>query len=81
MNTRLSLLTSTIDKFFLFVFTVMASVFAFAQETTEPLDVDITTTKTTTTTTEEWITNPLYWVIGALFLVIIIAIIARGNRK
>ncbi len=81
MDTKLTLLTSKCDKFLLFVFTIMANAIAFAQETTEPLDVDITTTKTTTTTTEEWMTNPLYWVIGALFLVIIIAIIARGNRK
>ena len=46
---------------------------------TPDLDVDVTTTKTTTT--EEWFTNPLYWVIGGLFVIILIAIIARGGKK
>ncbi len=34
-----------------------------------------------TVTTEEWFTNHSYWVIGALFLIILIAVIARGGVK
>lgn len=34
-----------------------------------------------TATTEEWFTNPSYWVIGALFFIILIAVIARGGVK
>ena len=61
----------------------LASPLAFAQEG-DGLDVDVDlnpTTTTTTTTTEEWFTNPLYWIIGALVLLVVIAIIARGNRR
>ncbi len=42
----------------------------------------VTKTTNVTTRTEEWQTNPLYWVIGGVILIIIIAIIAsRGRRK
>lgn len=46
-----------------------------AQNTNSKVDV------TTTTTTTEWQTNPIYWVIGALVLIIIIALLARGKKK
>lgn len=62
----------------------LASPLAFAQEGDGgglDVDVDLGTETTTTTTTEEWFTNPLYWIIGALLLLVIIAIIARGNRR
>ena len=79
MNTQL--LTSKLEKFGILILTFFFSVMAFAQDATKTpdLDVDVTTTKTTTTT-EEWFTNPIYWVIGALLLIIIIAVVARGNR-
>ena len=41
--------------------------------------VEVTTS--TTTTTEEWHTNPLYWVIGAVALIAIIAIVSRSGNK
>lgn len=70
------------EKLALLTIMFFSSVLAFAQDATKPLDVDVTTTETTTTTTtEEWISNPLYWVIGALVLILIIALIARGNRN
>ena len=72
-------LTNRLEKFGIFMLTFFFSVVAFAQDTTPALDVDVTTTKTTTT--EEWFTNPLYWVIGGLFVIILIAIIARGNKR
>ena len=72
-------LTNRLEKFGIFMLTFFFSVVAFAQDKTPDLNVDVTTTKTTTT--EEWFTNPLYWVIGGLFVIILIAIIARGNKR
>lgn len=72
-------LTNRLEKFGIFMLTLFFSVVAFAQDKTPDLNVDVTTTKTTTT--EEWFTNPLYWVIGGLFVIILIAIIARGNKR
>lgn len=79
MNTQL--LSSKLEKLGVFVLTFFFSVIAFAQNGTgsPDLNVDVTTTKTTTT--EEWFTNPIYWVIGALLLIILIAVVARGNRR
>lgn len=77
----LNYLTRQTQRFALFAMTLLFSVIAFAQTGEAPADVNITTTETTTTTTEEWITNPLYWVIGALLLIVLIAVIARGNKK
>lgn len=66
------------EKLFLLTIMFFSSILAFAQDAA---DVDITTSETTTTTTtEEWFTNPLYWVVGALVLIVIIALVARGNR-
>lgn len=79
MNTQVFL--GKLEKFGIYVLTLFLSVMAFAQNgtTTPDLDVDVTTTRTTTT--EEWFTNPVYWVIGALLLIILIAVVARGNRR
>ena len=80
MNTQV--LTSKLEKLGIMILTFFFSVMAFAQYATKSpdLNVDVTTTKTTSTT-EEWLTNPLYWVIGALVLIIIIALAARGGGK
>lgn len=80
MNTQV--LTTKLEKLGIMILTFFFSVMAFAQDATKSpdLNVDVTTTKTTSTT-EEWFTNPLYWVIGALVLIIIIALAARGGGK
>ena len=80
MNTQV--LTSKLEKLGIMILTFFFSVMAFAQDATKSpdLNVDVTTTKTTSTT-EEWFTNPLYWVIGALVLIIVIALAARGGGK
>ncbi|MBV2165064.1 MAG: hypothetical protein KUL76_00850 [Kaistella sp.] len=80
MNTQV--LTSKLEKLGIMILTFFFSVMAFAQDATKSpdLNVDVTTTKTTSTT-EEWFTNPIYWVIGALVLIIIIALAARGGGK
>ena len=57
------------------LFAFLVSFLAFAQEKA----VEVTTS--TTTTTEEWYTNPLYLVIGAVALIAIIAIVSRSGNK
>jgi hypothetical protein len=57
------------------LFAFLVSFLASAQEKA----VEVTTS--TTTTTEEWYTNPLYWVIGAVALIAIIAIVSRSGNK
>ncbi|MDO5510198.1 MAG: hypothetical protein Q4F57_05840 [Weeksellaceae bacterium] len=66
--------------------TVLMSVLAFfagavlwAQENNPGIDLNVDVTETRTT--EEWFTNPLYWIIGALVLVVLIALVARGGRR
>mgnify|MGYP003616026275 CR=1 FL=1 len=76
MNT--ALFSKKAEQLGIFLLTFFFSIVAFAQEATPK--VDVTTTSTKTTTTEEWFTNPVYWVIGALLLIILIAVVARGNR-
>ena len=79
MNT--ALFSKKAEQLGIFLLTFFFSIVAFAQEATPKVDVTTTSTKTTTTTTEEWFTNPVYWVIGALLLIILIAVVARGNGK
>ncbi len=67
------------EKISIFLMTIFFSVVAFAQEKTPDLKVDVNTTKSTTTT--DWYTNPIYWVIGAVVLIIIVALISRGGGK
>ncbi|ACU08880.1 hypothetical protein FIC_02447 [Flavobacteriaceae bacterium 3519-10] len=79
---KTQLLTNKLEKFGIFILTFFFSVITLAQTgTTNPdLDVDVTTTETSTTT-EEWFSNPVYWVIGALLLIVLIAVVARGNSN
>lgn len=67
------------ERVALLLIMLFSSVVAFAQDATKTIDVN--TTKTTTTTTEEWYANPLYWVIGAILLIILVAVAARGGNK
>ena len=57
------------------LFAFLVSFLAFAQEKA----VEVITS--TTTTTEEWHTTTLYWVIGALALIALIAIVSRSSNK
>lgn len=75
-----TLLSKKMESVGIFLLTFFFSAVAFAQDKTTPT-ADVTITSTKTTTVEEWYTNPIYWVIGALVLIIIIAIVARGNRS
>ncbi len=56
-------------KCFLFsVLAIFSSVLTFAQDST-------------IVKTEEWQSNPIYWIIGGVVLIIIVAIIAMSGRK
>lgn len=72
---------NSFEKLGIFMLTFFFSALAIAQETTKTPDLDVNVTTTKTTTTEQWFTNPLYWVIGGLFVIILIAIIARGGKR
>ena len=72
---------NSFEKFGIFMLTFFFSTLALAQEATKTPDLNVDVTTTKTTTTEEWFTNPIYWVIGGLFVIILIAIIARGGGK
>jgi len=63
-------------KLFIFSFlAVSSSALAYAQDST------VTKTTNVTTSTEEWQTNPTYWIIGGVVLIIIIAIIASSRGR
>ncbi|WP_313502236.1 hypothetical protein [Kaistella carnis] len=74
-------LSNRLEQFGIFMLTFFFSIVAFAQEKTDAPDLNVDVTTTKTTTTEEWFTNPLYWVVGALLLIILVAVIARGNKR
>ncbi|WDF47355.1 hypothetical protein PQ459_02450 [Chryseobacterium sp. KACC 21268] len=64
-------------RLFLFSFlAVFSSALSFAQDSAV-----VKTTNVTTTSTEEWQTNPTYWIIGGVVLIVIVAIVAMSGRK
>lgn len=63
-----------LQKFAFTVFALLFSLSAMAQETGTSTEV---TTKTTTT--EEWYLNPTYLIVGAVVLIILIALLMRGR--
>ena len=70
-----------VSKLQLFALTVLSSVFAFAQEAAD-LKVDVDVDKPADSLgSSDWMSNPLVWVIGALVLILIIALVARGGGK
>lgn len=54
---------------------VFSSALIYAQDST------VTKTTNVTTSTEEWQTNPTYWIIGGVVLIVIVAIVAMSGRK
>ena len=68
-----------IDRAKLFIFSFLAifsSALTFAQDSAV-----VKTTNVTSTSTEEWQTNPTYWIIGGVVVIIIVAIVALSGRK
>lgn len=76
--TRTNLL-SKIQMFALAIVANLAIVFVKAQEKGADLKVDVDVNKGGDAMGSDWMSNPLVWVIGALVLIIIIALVARGN--
>ena len=74
-------LKNGLEKFGILMLTFFFSTLALAQEATKTPDLNVDVTTTKTTTTEQWYSNPIYWIIGGLFVIVLIAIIARGNGK
>lgn len=58
---------------------IFASVILKAQEKTADLKVDVNVNKGKGILDADWMSNPLVWVIAALVLIIIIAMVARGG--
>lgn len=65
----------------LFVYSLFFSAIAFAQNSSPDLDVDVDVSKPGDAMGGDWMSNPLVWVIGALVLIVIIALVARGNNN
>ena len=70
--------STIINRARLFLFSFLAlfsSALTFAQDST------VVKTTNVTTSTEEWQTNPTYWIIGGVVLIVIVAIVAMSGRK
>ena len=75
--------TNLLSKIQIFAMAVMANlavVMVRAQEKAADLKVDVDVNKGGDAMGGDWMSNPLVWVIGALILIVIIALVARGNR-
>jgi len=68
---------SKIQIFALVLISNFAVVWAKAQEKAADLKVDVDLDKGGSQS--DWMSNPLVWVIGALVLILIIALVARGG--
>ncbi len=68
-----------LEKFAVSVMALFFGVLAFAQENPDlKVDVDVDDA-TGGAMGGDWMSNPLVWVIGALVLILIIALVARGG--
>lgn len=73
-------LTSKLQIFALAVLANAATLMVKAQAKTPDLKVDVDVNKGgNALTSGDWMSNPLVWVIGALILIVIIALVARGG--
>ena len=74
--------TNLLSKIQIFAMAVMANlavVMVRAQEKAADLKVDVDVNKGGDAIGGDWMSNPLVWVIGALILIVIIALVARGG--
>lgn len=70
-----STITNRAKLFLLSFLALFSSAVTFAQDST------VVKTTNVTTSTEEWQTNPTYWIIGGVVLIVIVAIVAMSGRK
>lgn len=78
--TRSNLLTK-IQIFALAVAANLATIMVKAQDKAADLNVDVDVDKGADAMGGDWMSNPIVWVIGALVLIIIIALVARGGGE
>lgn len=74
--------TNLLSKIQIFALAVMANfvvVLVKAQEKAADLNVDVDLDKGGDAMGGDWMSNPLVWVICALVLIVIIALVARGG--
>ena len=76
--TRSNLLTM-IQIFAFAVAANFATILVKAQDKAADLNVDVDLDKGGDSMSGDWMSNPLVWVIGALVLIVIIALVARGG--
>lgn len=69
---------NTFLKIQVFILSLFGSIIIFAQEKAADLKVDVNINKDSNMG-GDWMSNPLVWIIGALLLILIIALIARGG--
>ncbi len=72
-------LFSKIQIFTLAVVANLAVVLVKAQEKGADLKVDVDVNKGGDAMGGDWMSNPLVWVIGALVVIVLIALVARGG--
>ena len=74
--------TNLLSKIQIFALAVMANfavVLVKAQDKAADLKVDVDVNKGGDAMGGDWMSNPLVWVVGALVLIVIIALVARGG--
>lgn len=68
------------SKLQLLMLTVLANMMVFAQEKGADLKVDVDVNKAGDAMSGgDWMSNPLVWVIGALVVILLVALVARGG--
>ena len=74
--------TNLLSKIQIFALAVMANfavVLVKAQDKAADLKVDVDVNKGGDAMGGDWMSNPLVWVVGALVLIVIIGLVARGG--
>ena len=61
------------------LFANFAAIIVKAQDKAADLKVDVDVNKGTEAMGADWMSNPIVWVVGAVVLIIIIALITRGS--
>ncbi|MES2774597.1 MAG: hypothetical protein V4722_10455 [Bacteroidota bacterium] len=68
--------TQLVQRFSTFITLMLLSLYTFAQD--KKVDVEISTTKTTT----EWYAQPWVWIVaGAVFVLLLVALLRNNNSK